>query len=354
MAQWHGLPLEIRSGILQYLCYSIIFDFNEYHLKFRNKDKRFNIVWKECYPRPLINYTDALLTCREFYSTITTQIRTFGESVPLTLQTQQYNMVVKFSIRLEELGSHDYREMPLMQAMFGCFWKNWMICETYEIFDILFGGFQKSSRLILVCLLQSVLNKFKRRSIYRSPDIELRMRNRDGFYSDLVFSAGSYCVEGDSMIFTTVARCKYASIKERNSNIANERFDDGVNDPMSEGLANGNESETEMPDISTSKPETWWLGMYIKDAWWREWYLVNYEEERIIVGPVGKVMEWPHHFDLKSLHLWQDGERFCDDCLRSRRIYSIQTANTVADDMIHRPINLTFKYRRRPQTLSFF
>jgi hypothetical protein len=63
-----------------------------------------------------------------------------------------------------------------------------------------------------------------------------------------------------------------------------------------------------LPDITALEPGTWWLGRDSDgEEWNKEWYLVNYTEKNLVVGPFGYGCEWPEEFGFSfgSLHLWQ-------------------------------------------------
>ena len=176
----------------------------------------YEIVWNECYPRPLNQYLNALLTCREFYDIITKDIKLFnGQSTALTLQTIQYKRLIKYSDKVFERGTSDYREITLAQAMFGCFWKNPFICDVYPIFDDMFGGLDKTGRLVLVCLSGDVLEKCKSKYTSRLGEyIKVQKKSDDGSFCGLVFSAGSYFVDGDCMNFQTVSSYEFAKFRD--------------------------------------------------------------------------------------------------------------------------------------------
>ena len=88
------------------------------------------------------------------------------------------------------------------------------------------------------------------------------------------------------------------------------RFYHSANENEIELLPNVNHSRGGLPHISASDPDTWWLGCALDN--WKEWYLVNYKEKKIVVGPRGYEADWPDDFDLESLHLWQP--EFLESC----------------------------------------
>src|SRR5271169_3852874 len=97
MPQWHDLPYETHVNILHEFCKSICLDFATYQSKFKTETP-FAIVWDDRYPRPLVQYLNALLTCREFYDIITKDIKLInGQSMAFTLQTIQYKKVHAYS-----------------------------------------------------------------------------------------------------------------------------------------------------------------------------------------------------------------------------------------------------------------
>ena len=232
MAQWRDLPRDIRLQILREFCLSISFDFIHYHSKFKT-DRPYGIVWDECYPRPLAQYLNALLTCREFHDIITKDIKLFnGQSMAFILQRIQYQKLIRYSEKLFESGTADYREITLAQAMFGCFWKNPFICEMYTIFDDMFGGLDKTGRLVLVCLSGGVLEKCKSDYSYRRGEyIRVQKKNDDKSFCGLVFSKGSYYVDGDCMTFQTVSSHQFAKFRDHDRKEPHRFYDtDDEND----------------------------------------------------------------------------------------------------------------------------
>jgi len=203
-------------------------------------------------------------------------------------------------------GPDDYREITLAQAMFGCFWKNPFICEVYPIFDDMLYGLEKTGRLVLVGLLGGVLEKCKMDCNYRRGEyIKAQKARGDGSFCGLVFSTGSYYVDGDVMSFQTVLNYEFATFKNDDVKEAHG-FSDSSDDNEFELLPNVDDSWGRLPHISASEPDTWWLGRSVdKGNGRKEWYLVNYKEKKIVVGPRGYPAEWPDDFDLESLHLWQ-------------------------------------------------
>jgi hypothetical protein len=310
MPQWHDLPPVIHHQILREFCKSLAFDFSKYQSVF-NTDTEFAIAWHEPYPRPLVNYINALLTCRHFYRAITEEIKiAFDQSTSLTLQTIQYKKLIEYSDKLFEEGPGDYRELAVAQAMFGCFWKNPFVCNVYPIFDDIFGGLEKTGELLLVCLSGGVLEKCKElRVSNRHEDIRLQKALVDGSFCGLVFSKGSYYVGGDCICFYTVSSCEFAAFKDHDvEDVHGYDEEGGV-----ERLPHPHQSMQSLPDISASEPDSWWLGHNIggRDHW-KEWYLVNYKEKKIVVGPTGQTAEWPEYFTLEELHLWTP--EFLKDC----------------------------------------
>jgi len=313
MPQWHDLSPAIHHEILREFCNSVAFDFSTYQSVFKT-DTPYVTVWDEPYPRPLVNYTNALLTCRDFYRTITEEITiVFNQSTSLTLQTIQYKKLLKYSEKVFMEGPGDYREFTLAQAMFGCFWKNPFVCDVYPIFDDMFGGLEKTGQLLLVCLSGGVLEKCKERCVSsRHENIRVQKALVDGSFCGLVLSRGSYYVGGICICFYTVSSCEFAAFKDHDVEEVHGYYDSDEEDGI-ERLPHAHQSVQRLPDISASEPDSWWLGKAIggRDDW-KEWYLVNYKEKKIVVGPTGQRAEWPDYFTLESLHLWTP--EFLKDC----------------------------------------
>src|SRR5271154_402985 len=99
MARWHDLPLEVRLQILREYCNSLVFEYLKYQTKFTTK-RSFALVTDHPYPQPLVNYLNALLTCREFHDSITKTITMANDqSMPICLQDTQYELVYEYSQR---------------------------------------------------------------------------------------------------------------------------------------------------------------------------------------------------------------------------------------------------------------
>jgi hypothetical protein len=299
MTNWNDLPHEIHIQILREYCKSLVFDYSRYHAKF-HPDAPFARVLRHTYPPPLINYLNALLTCRDFHHCITNEIKLLHDRSPrLTLQDVQYKMLLRYSGMISNEGAGDYREIALAQAMLGCFWKNPFICGEYSIFDDLFLGFEETGRLLLVCLLEGVLDMCKK-PVTSSDYIRVKQKAVDGSFHELIFTQGSYLANGDCFCFESVSGWK--KVKEHTSQ---QEYRDNGGDKIGL-LPHVPQPGEKLPYISASERDTWWLGKNIGgDDAWNEWYLVNYKEKKVFVGPEGQPAEWPLHIDLKELHIWQ-------------------------------------------------
>ena len=82
------------------------------------------------------------------------------QSMPLSLQDTQCELVHEYSQRIFYEGAANYGEIVRAQAMFGRFWKNSVVCE--DPFDDLFDAFGETDRTVLVCLSEGILQKNKR------------------------------------------------------------------------------------------------------------------------------------------------------------------------------------------------
>lgn len=208
-------------------------------------------------------------------------------------------MLLRYSGMISTEGAGDYREIALAQAMLGCFWKNPFICGEYSIFDDLFFGFEETGRLLLVCLLEGVLDMCKK-PVTSSDYIRVKQKAVDGSFHELIFTQGSYLANGDCFCFESVSGWK--KVKEHTSQ--QEHRDNGENKIGL--LPHVPQPGEKLPHISASERDTWWLAKNIGgDDARNEWYLVNYNEKKVFVGPEGQPAEWPLHIDLKELHIWQ-------------------------------------------------
>jgi hypothetical protein len=218
-------------------------------------------------------------------------------------------MLVEYSDRLfYSQYSANSQEMLLARAMFGCFWKNPIICYGYPIFDDLFGGLDKTGRLLLACLSGGVLEKCKERSSRQGEDIKVQKAGVDRSFRGLVFSTGLYYVFGESVCFDTVSNWDFAVFKDHDvKGEHGHRFYDSDEEKQNERLPHEHDSSQNLPDISASEPDSWWLGRNLgnRDDW-KEWYLVNYKEKRIFVGPTGQSTGWPEYYQWswKEIHFW--------------------------------------------------
>lgn len=303
MAKWRDLPPGAQITILRNFCTSTVDNFERWPTTF-HKRRPFAKVMDNPYPRPLRDFTSALLTCREWYNAIMNDIK-FAEdqSTSAILQQVQAELVCSYSDRVFEgsMGG-DYREMASAQSMYGCFWRNPIVYETFEIFDDLFGGFDRTSRTILVGLLGHTLDKRKET---RKPGEHIKAQRamKNGLYCGLVFTSGQYYVGGDSMSCHTVSEWHLATFKNHDIKSGNH-YSYGKD---ADEFKPVHEKWKGLPKISDAEPDTWWLVVDLSRDGWKNWFLVNYKKGELIVGPKGVECEWPPRIgiDLETLHLWQ-------------------------------------------------
>jgi hypothetical protein len=197
----------------------------------------------------------------------------------------------------------NYREMVLAQSMYGCFWKNPYICQTFEIFDDLFGGLEQTGQTILVGLLGQMLDKCTCKKT-REPGEHIKAQRalKNGSYCGLVFTTGQYYVWGESMCCFTVSSCQLATFIDHEIAPSYEVDEDEEFELVPSSKWEG------FPDVSAAAPDTWWFVVDVNKDKWKNWFLVNYKEQKLIAGPTGVHLEWPsyHRLDLmETIHFWQ-------------------------------------------------
>jgi hypothetical protein len=166
---------------------------------------------------------------------------------------------------------------------------------------------------MFVCLLDDVLEKCK---MPRTPSscgfIKAQKAEVDGSFHGLVFSKGSYFLEAECTFFDTISACQYAEFKDHDLEEPHGFYDSDEECDIVR-LTHDRKPIGSLPDISASEPDTWWLGRVIsEDDDWKQWYLVNYKENQILVGPTGIRAEWPDYFDFENVHLWSVD--FLEEC----------------------------------------
>jgi hypothetical protein len=302
MILWCQLPDIVRREILREFCNSIVSDFITYDSKFETETP-YSMVWHNPHPTPFANYINALLTCREFHNAITKEIKIeANRSTSLTLQAWQHDKVLDCSYELFTNPSDDYREITLIQARIGRFWKNPYVCDEYTIFDDLFGGLEETGQLVLVCLLEGMLEKCRTPNGSRRHYVRIQIEDTDGSFHGLVFKQGSYYIGGDCIYLNTVSSFEFAAF---NDSELEDFEDDPDEDRGIELLPDSRQLGGRLPDISASEPDTWWLGRCeCGEDDLKEWYLVNYKDKIIIVGPRAQRVQWPDHFNWETIHLW--------------------------------------------------
>jgi hypothetical protein len=312
MPKWDAFPPEIRHQILGEFCNSISLEFKRYPSTIKNRSSN-SVIWDAKYPRPLSAYLNALLTCREFNDVIAKHIKlTNHQPTADYLQELQYRKLEKYSQELFMLRV-PYHEILMARAMFGCFWKNRYVIDEFEMFDDMYDGLDKTGRLILVSLLGPTLEKCKprfSRSHSGGELVKVLKRGKGSSRCGLVFTTGSDYVGGGCVNFHTVLGYKFVMIKEneRGKYDSDEEDEFEFEELSKDDLLRADLMKGTLPDITTSEPGTWWLGRDTDgEEWNKEWYLVNYTEKNLVVGPMGYSLEWPEEFgfSLGSLHLWQ-------------------------------------------------
>jgi hypothetical protein len=240
-----------------------------------------------------------------------------GQSPTLGLQAIQHDHLLDYSYEIFTRESFDFREIALAQAMYGCFWKNPYIYDEFTIFDDLFAGFEETSRLRLVCLLENAVDEC-RRPVNTFPwAVQAQKEMDDGSLSELVFLPGRYEVAQDCIRFRTVLDYKFTTFQYHDALGPEEEEDDALHtyETFTEVQQwNKTDEQNPLPDISSSEPDTWWMASYVASGTeYRDWYLVNYKEKKIFVGPKGIEMDLPESIDLMGLEIWGDEEEFDED-----------------------------------------
>lgn len=158
MAQWHDLPNEIRNNILHSFCISIVFDFTHPEIDIWDAGKHwdlwdYDVIEWFVSPKCLKSFANALRTSRDFYDTITTQVRLDDDSPMTILQRIQYDHVRGI---LECLGDEcdEVVNIALFFIVVGCFWRNPRVCESVEFITKVLWWIPIKSRLMLFSHLE--------------------------------------------------------------------------------------------------------------------------------------------------------------------------------------------------------
>jgi hypothetical protein len=306
---WSELPVEIQVMILKVFCQSLADNFKEYPKNFAKMSNPSSVAKKTPIPPAFTSYMSALLTCRAFHDYITREIQiTFFEhtdSPGLALQRLQNDELIDWGRRV--VRGWAFCGMVQAKAMLGRFWKNRArVFKDYDTFDNLFARLKRTDCLILACLIGDMLEECKTpaRLDLLYPPLEYgyireAKQSVNRSFHGLAFKPGAYHLgqRKHSMSWNTVLDCQSANFPDVSDDGRSESEDDERVTLF--GCPKG------LPNIAACEPDTWWLGRHMMvNGGYQYWYLVNYKEKKVFVGPTGLCVEWGENFNGDNLDLW--------------------------------------------------
>jgi hypothetical protein len=133
--------------------------------------------------------------------------------------------------------------------------------------------------------------------------LRTQKEKKDGSFCGVVFTRGKWYVDGTCMTFETVLDWKHASFNEHDVEKPHSVYESDSDDEDLVALCKrtSKEKPRALPRIESDGKDTWWLGKFLLGDDWKEWYLVNFEKEKIFVGPKGLEVPWPRKLDLNAI-----------------------------------------------------
>jgi hypothetical protein len=306
MPSWNTLAPEIRELILYHFCAGIALDFKDLGATIWDTSEEEdldayheNLTWPNP-PQCLLSFVAALRTSRYFHDTITNRTKLNGESAVSVIQRIQFQTILDMVDELFEQESSDPVSVKLFYKAAGCFWRNPMVLG---VIDVPRGGsilgdvlmwIGPQSRFMLIPHLEHWLS---RHAIKRKPgsgngaeECHIVPFMEGGTFCEGSLKKGELEIEAKSFNASTIMG---EMIQAPSLIVKNERM---------------------FYAIHQSPPDSWWyippedLGsLYDDEEFGGQWFLVNYEEQRIFRGPSPRFsFYW---LDIWNVDSWTESER---------------------------------------------
>jgi len=293
MAIWYDLPLELRDPILLFFFEQVMAEYTAFNVV-HPIDPKYTAAIREPdafnrWPRPprcLVDFSNALRTCRDFHHAFTCRITINNYTAADLLQYTQYN-------RVRSLASYVYGELYRAPHAFvgiyvkaaGHFWKNGWVLEHVAAIRLLLLSMTFRSWLMLIPHLQEWLSRFARPTqssckigyisqAFHCP--ESWRESKSVVWKKLTLWKGMLHVFGDEdpCLQMTSVQAVLPKTDGLELNDQNRRFcspDPNIN---------------LIRDIVHSPPNTWWLLRVSRNRTGEGWsFFVNYEMKKIFSMP---------------------------------------------------------------------
>jgi hypothetical protein len=284
MPAWESLPLDIRYLFLRTFCAEIIADFKDLGESICD-DVRQGLEpnatptalppfqWPSA-PASLVSFKSAIATCREFNDTILNQIKFDGRSTLDLLEEQQHDNLSNVNTVVHDSDPYP-ADVGLYYQAAGCFWKNSKVeHDPDHIPAILQFSTRRSSQLLLPHLDPWLSNQ-----VATNPDTTGDYRRWQ-----MKLSCCSNGSDDESDNIRIWVEPKIENLPQFGT-IDSQDMDLDMH-PSTWG--EGGPPLLAEVDVTVS-PSKWWvifpLSTVTQRGWDFEWILVNYQDERMYVGP---------------------------------------------------------------------
>jgi hypothetical protein len=296
---WESLPHDIRFLILHTVCTDIISDFEELCTSiwdiakegYVNSDPELDflpsLTWPAI-PDPLKSFTSAITTCREFNDIILNQVKFDGVSPPDALKTQQAATIWDITDELHDGYLYRVIDMGLYYQAAGPFWKNPIVIAEMRYTP---------------CVLQwSTPGCYSMLLPHLEPWLNLHLLEDQTHFEHatrLAYCKDIYEDEHPSCHFDVkLGLRRYVPGSDYISNI----------DSVALGWNRGHSLAEQ--DLRTSPAGQWWLFLPFSFAAGPtdpvNWVLINYNEERMYIGPnASTALVWKGR-DAFRMYTWEE------------------------------------------------
>jgi hypothetical protein len=283
MPAWESLPLDIRYLFLRTFCVEIIADFKDLGVSICN-DVRLDadaipiavppLEWPSA-PASLVSFKSAIATCREFNDTILNRITFDGRSTLDLLEEQQHDNLSKVNTVVHDSNGYP-ADVGLYYQAAGCFWKNSQVeRDPYHIPAVLQFSTRRSSQLLLPHL---------------GPWLSYQVATHPDTTDILRWQMKLSCCRNGPDDESDIIHI-YLEIEPKIEDLPQFGTIDSQDMDLDRHPSFWGESAPPLlaeADVTVS-PGKWWVIFPLSTAtqrgWDFEWILVNYQEERMYVGP---------------------------------------------------------------------
>lgn len=307
MATWLALPPEIQDRILYFFSLSVVHEYEKHDpADFWDRTARPSPQLGKCpaIPHSLVSVTSALKTCRFFHNSLTNVVKLDGQSLIEVLQNIQYRRILDLIKYYFESDAKPEIHIGWFVESAGYFWKNPKLIDDKDaIADVLYL-ISRKSRMMLLPHVEQWLIRHAITADHNHPRIKLDDANRP--------KCGNPCIDQTAVIYNDYVSNSISLLGDiiTTPSMYDEDADEDDKDDDWKFIYAYYSAIPLVWDLRNSQPSTWWL--YHNDCSGHSpgWFLVNYGDKKLYVGPDGTQAYYWENFGHQTL--WKKDWHFSD------------------------------------------